>query len=207
MGSLEILIGPMFADKTTTLVRKLKQHMIAKQNVLLIKPSKDIRYTRDGLVSSHDGLCMNAIAVTSLENDPPSLINSNIDVIGIDEGHFFKYLYEFCQRWLARNVKIYVTGLNGTFERKPFESIQKLIPIADNIIFLHGVCIICNSTKGSCSVKIVSQIHEDVDGICVGGDETYSITCAACYQKEITKDHIRERRQIIESTKKLIKYV
>jgi thymidine kinase len=142
---------------------------------------------------------MNAMSVTSLEN----LKLKNYNVIGVDEGHFFPQLYTFCTEY--KHCTIYVAALNGTFERKPFESIQKLIPISDDILFLHGVCVICNSTKASCTVKTVAEIKTDQDGICVGGDDMYTITCSKCYEKDITMDIINERKRVIEDTKKLIK--
>ena len=205
MGHLSLILGPMFSDKTTTLIHKLKQHCIAKQKIILIKPSRDTRYNRNGLVSSHDGLSMNAINISSLEKDPESIPN-DIDVIGIDEGHFFPNLFDFCARWLAKGVSIYIAALNGTYERKPFPVISNLIPLADEINFKHGVCVICNSTNGSCSVKISSEGQLDENGILVGGDDKFTITCSHCYTKEITKEHLEERKRVINDSKRLIKW-
>ena len=205
MGSVELELGPMFSDKTTSLMFKLKKYYITGKKTILIKHTRDTRKKNHRhLNTSHDGLCMNAINVSSLEQDPE--ISEDIEVIGVDEGHFFPHLHEFCLRWLPKGVTIIIAALNGTYERKPFPVISKLIPLADNIIFHHSVCVICSAKDASCSVKTNVEAEVDENGILVGGDDMFTVTCSRCYSKEITKEHLEARKKIVEEAKKLIKW-
>ncbi len=52
-GSIQVIFGPMFSGKTTELIRIVKRFSIAKKRCLMIKYSKDVRYSVDG-VSTHD---------------------------------------------------------------------------------------------------------------------------------------------------------
>ena len=52
-GRIQIIFGPMFSGKTTELIRIVKRFSIAKRKCLLIKYSKDDRYSVHG-VSTHD---------------------------------------------------------------------------------------------------------------------------------------------------------
>ncbi|KAK7843564.1 thymidine kinase a [Quercus suber] len=47
-GEVHVIVGPMFAGKTTALLRRIK-------NIAMIKSSKDTRYAKDSVVT-HDGM-------------------------------------------------------------------------------------------------------------------------------------------------------
>jgi len=53
-GSLELIMGPMFAGKTNELIKRVRQHRSNGKEVLLLKSNKDTRYTA-AHVSSHSG--------------------------------------------------------------------------------------------------------------------------------------------------------
>lgn len=52
-GGIELILGPMFAGKTTELLRRVQRHAISGKKCLYIKYSADTRYdvTR---ISTHD---------------------------------------------------------------------------------------------------------------------------------------------------------
>lgn len=52
-GRIELIIGPMFAGKSTELLRRMKRHEIAGSNCLRIKFSDDNRYATDA-IATHD---------------------------------------------------------------------------------------------------------------------------------------------------------
>uniref|UniRef100_A0A199UAD8 Thymidine kinase n=1 Tax=Manihot esculenta TaxID=3983 RepID=A0A199UAD8_MANES len=54
-GEIHVIVGPMFAGKTTALLRRIKSESNSGRNVAMIKSSKDTRYANDSLVT-HDGL-------------------------------------------------------------------------------------------------------------------------------------------------------
>ena len=46
-GRIELIIGPMFAGKSTELLRRMRRLEIAGKRCLSIKYSKDDRYSKD----------------------------------------------------------------------------------------------------------------------------------------------------------------
>jgi hypothetical protein len=52
-GHIELIIGPMFAGKSTELLRRMKRHEVAGNRCLRIKYADDVRYSVDS-ISTHD---------------------------------------------------------------------------------------------------------------------------------------------------------
>ena len=55
MGKIEVFIGPMFAGKTTSLIRRVKELKAEGKKVKVFKPSVDNRYGED-VICTHDKL-------------------------------------------------------------------------------------------------------------------------------------------------------
>ena len=53
-GSLEIIIGPMFAGKSTELLRRVDRHRHSGKRCLYIKYSGDVRYDSKSVIATHD---------------------------------------------------------------------------------------------------------------------------------------------------------
>ncbi|SUJ04613.1 Thymidine kinase [Sphingobacterium spiritivorum] len=85
-GSIEVICGSMFSGKTEELIRRLKRAQFAKLNVEIFKPSVDIRYDEQRVVS-HD---QNSISSTPVSNSSAILLlSADTRVVGIDEAQFF----------------------------------------------------------------------------------------------------------------------
>lgn len=56
-GHIELIIGPMFAGKSTELMRRMKRHEIAGNRCLRIKFVEDTRYSVDS-IATHDRYVM-----------------------------------------------------------------------------------------------------------------------------------------------------
>jgi thymidine kinase len=84
-GRIELIMGCMFAGKSTELLRRCRKHEITGKKVLKVKFSADNRYGDELCISTHSGIKEKAIPSTSLLSD---LKNEwrKFDVIGIDEG-------------------------------------------------------------------------------------------------------------------------
>ena len=52
-GHIELIIGPMFAGKSTELLRRMKRHEVAGNKCLRVKFSEDTRYSADS-IATHD---------------------------------------------------------------------------------------------------------------------------------------------------------
>jgi thymidine kinase len=193
-GYLELIIGPMYASKTTRLVEIYKQCKFCNISVAVINHCIDNRYD-DELLSTHDKIkipCIkterlfdiwtdhidmeNNVAVVPRIKDKFKVATSN--VILINEGQFFPDLEEFVKRLLSHNKQVYICGLDGDFERKKFGQILDLIPLCDKVHKLTSLCSLCkNGTKGIFSMRLTSEKQQTV----VGSDN-YIPVCRICYE-------------------------
>jgi len=111
-------------------------------------------------------------------NDKLKIATSS--VILINEGQFFPDLYDFVNKLLKEDKKIYVCGLDGDFERKKFGNILDLIPLCDEVRKLKSLCSLCkDGTPGIFSMRLSSEVEQTV----VGSDN-YIPVCRSCYSKK-----------------------
>jgi thymidine kinase len=174
MGHLSLIIGCMFAQKTTELLRRVRRYQSIGYQVLVVNYSADTRYGTDR-VASHDKEFEKAICVEKL-----SYIESALDgyqVLAIDEGQFFPDLYECITRWAdERDIHIVISGLDGTSERQPFGDLLRLIPHAEEVERLTAFCAICrDGTIATYSKYCAAQPKENE--IVIGGAEQYLPVC------------------------------
>src|SRR5271154_2038166 len=87
-GKIILLIGPMFASKTTSLLTYARRYKLAKKTIVLIKYEKDQRYSVDE-ICSHD---QQSLKATFMCNDLNEIMSypeiKNANVILIDEAQF-----------------------------------------------------------------------------------------------------------------------
>ena len=173
---LEIILGGMYAGKSTRLVEIYKQCKFCDIPVLVINHSLDTRYDVE-LLSTHDQVKIPCIKTEKLFD--LFLVTYEKSVILINEGQFFPDLEEFVKMLLSQNKKVYVCGLDGDFERKKFGKILDLIPLCDKVTKLTSLCSLCkNGTPGIFSKRITSEKQQTV----VGSDN-YIPVCRNCYEK------------------------
>jgi len=191
-GYLELIIGPMYSGKTSRLVEVYKQCKFCDIDVVVINHIIDNRYD-DELLSTHDQVkipCIKTdklLSVISLidygdEGKWPTNMDCfrvlESDTILINEGQFFPDLYEFVQQMLSKGKKIYVSGLDGDFERKKFGQILDLIPLCDNVTKLTSLCSLCRDGTRAIFSKRLTQETEQT----VVGSDNYIPVCRTCYQ-------------------------
>ena len=98
-GHIELIIGPMFSGKSTELQRRIKRHMLAKEDCIVVKYHKDSRYSMDEM-ATHDKRFLKATCAANLGDIYETLITH--DIIGIDEGQFFPDVNTHSERFLIR---------------------------------------------------------------------------------------------------------
>lgn len=174
-GRIEIIIGPMFAGKTTELMRRVKREIHARRRCFVIKYSKDTRYDAEN-VASHDKLTLKATASVSRLSDAGDEWREH-DVIAIDEGQFFPDLLDFCEKVADAGKVVVVSALDGDFQRRPFGKICELIPMAESVTKLTAVCMMCHSEEAPFTRRTVSSSQQEL----IGGADMYIATCRACY--------------------------
>ena len=86
VGQIELILGPMFAGKTTELLRRTRRFAQYKK-CLLVAYKGDSRYGSDAAVITHDRNEMKAKSVERLSKVENAA--HAYSVVGIDEGQFF----------------------------------------------------------------------------------------------------------------------
>ena len=181
-GYLELIIGPMFAGKSTELFRKIDIYRKINKNVLIINHSLNSRYgfTSSSLVTHDKKVIENVMEVSELGQIEDKLIEDS-DLIVIDELQFFKDGYENVIKFVEEYKKhVVCAGLDGDFNRKPFGDVLRLIPLCDNIIKLKALCKKCGDGKEALFSKkiIVSNRGGQVE---VGSNDIYIPVCRNCF--------------------------
>ena len=192
-GYLEIILGGMYAGKTSRLVEIYKQCTFCNISVAVINHSIDNRYDEE-LLSTHDKIkipCIKTKRLFDIWTDSIDM-ESNVEVVHrirdnfkvsrsnvilINEGQFFPDLEEFVKKLLLNGKKVYVCGLDGDFERKKFGQILDLIPLCDKVTKLTSLCSMCkNGTLGIFSKRISCEQIQTVVGF-----DNYIPVCRSCY--------------------------
>ena len=196
-GELSIILGPMYAGKTTEVVTRIttRADVMAKagktNETLLILHQDDTRMdvtSRVDDVSSHSsgfrGLSklIDVVKVKEL---------SKVDVdkystIGIDEGQFFPDLEENVRKWvLELNKDVIIASLDGDYKMNMFGDTLKLIPLCGpNLEKRSAMCLphIKEFNKHvpayyTAKTSGGSQQKE------VGGSDLYMPVCMECHHK------------------------
>jgi len=177
--SLELILGPMFAGKTSALQSIIRRHDALNIKCAVYKPVSDTRYGGDFYIYSHDQTKVSALPVTYLTQQQLYKPYIESKVIIIEEGQFFEDLYEFVLMAVEKDGKhVVVGGLDGDCFRKPFGQILQLIPIADRVTKLHSLCKVCaDGTIGLFTFR-TTKSKEVVE---VGGAEAYMPLCRKHY--------------------------
>ena len=178
-GYLELIFGPMFSGKTTTLIQRYKQHKLLGHNIVAINYFQDTRYADNGLYS-HDGLNIDCIQAETLQQVFDSNVNKieKCDVIVINEGQFFKDVFETVIDWVEKKNKIvYVCGLDSDFKRNKFGNFLELIPYCDKITKLKSLCMKCKNGEKALFSKRITNHESQI----VIGTNNYIPVCRKCY--------------------------
>ena len=170
MGYLELIMGPMFSGKTSRLIQIKKKYEVLNKSILVIKPIIDNRYSLQSVIVTHDQNREECVSRFKLSDVYDFY---KYDIIIIEEAQFFTDLYERVVEW-AKIKRVYVAGLNGDANQNLFGDMHKLIPHADDIVFLKALCKVCND--GTSAVFTIKNVEND-KVVEVGGSEMYQAVC------------------------------
>lgn len=173
-GWIEVICGCMFSGKTEELIRRMRRAEIAKQKVAVFKPRIDTRYSAEHIVSHNE-----QSLVSQVVDDAAEILSKagNAQVIGIDEGQFFKSnLVEVCEHLANQGKRVIVAGLDQDYRGKPFEPIPQLLAIAEYITKTLAICVICGNPADRTQRKTEQQ-----DRVIVGAKDIYEARCRRCF--------------------------
>lgn len=177
--SLEIVIGPMFSGKSSRILSIVSRYSALNMPILVVKHSADTRYSTNE-VATHDNRRAPCISVSKLESLSREVLRT-YQVIIVEEAQFFKNLVEFVRFTvdiLGKNV--FLVGLDGDFNRKPFGDILNCIPMADRVEKLNALCVRCANGK---EALFTFRDSNDDKQVVVGGSEVYRALCRECYHE------------------------
>ena len=181
-GRIEVVCGSMFSGKTEELIRRLKRAKFAKQRVEIFKPSIDVRYSEEEVVS-HD---KNAIISTPIDSSAAILLLANdVDVIGIDEAQFLDNgLVDVCNQLANNGIRVIIAGLDMDFRGIPFGPMPELCAIADEVTKVHAICVKCGNLA-----YISHRLVDNDKRVLLGETQEYEPLCRECYQKALDEQN------------------
>jgi len=175
-GWIEVICGSMFSGKTEELIRRLRRAEFARQDLILFKPSVDIRYS-DKNVVSHRGTEFNAVLVASSKE----ILNAVKDqkVVDIDEAQFFDAdLVEVASELAGRGIRVILAGLDMDYTGAPFGPMPALLAAAEYVSKVHAICVSCGNLA-----QFSNRLVSDTDQVMLGAVEEYRPLCRSYFNK------------------------
>ncbi|GAA3655683.1 thymidine kinase [Asaccharospora irregularis] len=180
-GYIEAIIGPMYSGKSEELIRRLKRAKIAKQNIVVFKPTVDNRYSKEDVVS-HSGDSIEAIPINK-SSRIYDLIDEKTQVVGIDEVQFFdEKIVDVAVDLADKGIRVIAAGLDMDFRGEPFGPTPKLLAVAEFVDKIQAICSVCGhpATRSQRLVDGEPANYND-STIKVGAVESYEARCRKCH--------------------------
>lgn len=200
VGELQLIVGPMFAGKTSELFRLIDRYTVQLHKAVVIRHCDDTRYSNTN-ATTHDAQVRRSIS-THMLADVLHLVSA-FDIIGVDEGQFYPDLVLIVHKWVHEMNKIViVSALDGDFQQRPFGTGQvlELIPMAEKVTKLSAICHVCTQ-DAPFSRRITTETTQQV----VGGDDKYIACCRQCLgmDADSIKDALTAHREAIKRSTEL----
>ena len=188
-GRVEVICGSMFSGKTEELIRRMKRAKFARQKVEIFKPTIDVRYSEEEVVS-HEG---KSILSTPVDSSASILLmGQESDVVGIDEAQFFdEHIVEVCNELANRGIRVIVAGLDLDFKGNPFGPMPALCAIADEVTKVHAICVRCGALA-YVSHRIVAGEKQ----VLLGEKMEYEPLCRECYAQALKEKTIDNKDNV-----------
>ena len=186
-GWIEVICGSMFSGKTEELIRRLKRAQFARQKVEIFKPSVDVRYD-DEMVVSHDANEIRSTPVPAAANIP--ILADGCDVVGIDEAQFFvDEIVRVCNDLANQGVRVIIAGLDMDYKGNPFGPMPNLMATAEYVTKVHAVC-----TKTGNLAQYSYRKSKSDDLVLLGEVDEYEPLSRAAYYKSMLRDKVRQMK-------------
>lgn len=186
-GWIEVICGSMFSGKTEELIRRLKRAQFARQKVEIFKPTVDVRYNED-MVVSHDANEIRSTPVPAAANIP--ILADGCDVVGIDEAQFFDdEIVRVCNDLANKGVRVIVAGLDMDFKGNPFGPMPNLMATAEYVTKVHAVC-----TRTGNLAQYSYRKGKSDNLVLLGEVDEYEPLSRAAYYKATMRDKVRNMK-------------
>ena len=183
-GWIEVICGSMFSGKTEELIRRLKRAQFAKQKVEIFKPTIDVRYDEEKVVS-HDENEIRSTPVPAAANI--RILADDCDVVGIDEAQFFDdEIVHVCNDLANKGIRVIVAGLDMDFKGNPFGPMPNLMATAEYVTKVHAVC----TRTGNLAQYSYRKTKSD-DLVLLGETQEYEPLSRAAYYKATMREKLK----------------
>ncbi len=177
-GWIEVICGGMFSGKTEELIRRARRAHIAGQDVVVVKPAIDKRYS-DTEVVSHNETALPSILVDTA--DQIILLTGNAKVVCIDEAQFFDDRIIDVANTLANDRKrVIIAGLDMDFNGKPFGPMPYLLAIAEFVTKLHAIC-----SESGALANFSQRVVDNQNTVLVGEYDAYEPRARHCFRPSV----------------------
>ncbi len=172
--SLELILGPMFAGKSSYLLSTIRRYEAIGFPILVLTSDIDTRYTTNAICNhnkeSHPAMATKELCTVT---DTVGYLTSRLVVI--EESQFFSDLLPFVLQAVEKDKKdVIVVGLDGDSQRRPFGDILKLIPYCDKVSKVTALCKRCgNGTEALFTYRTTSETSV----VSVGAADRYEALC------------------------------
>ena len=175
-GWIEVICGSMFSGKTEELIRRMKRAQFANLKVEIFKPSIDVRYSEEEVVS-HDANAIQSTPVESAQNI--LLLTADVDVVGIDEAQFFdEGIVDVCRKLADSGIRVIVAGLDMDYMGQPFGPMPALMATAEYVTKVHAICVRCGDLANHSH-----RLTADDKQVLLGAQDTYQPICRHCFNE------------------------
>jgi len=145
-GTLETIVGAMFAGKTSELLKRILWAKHQEKKILVIKPSIDNRYS-EKLIITHNNLSHECYTMKDWQqvNKDYLLNKKNYDMVFLDEIQFMTPVetIDNVEKMLNQEIDVVCAGLDQDSRGKPWETSSFLLALSDKITKIYGFCNVC----------------------------------------------------------------
>lgn len=194
MAYMEVIMGPMFSAKSKLLVTRAERAEIAGKKILALKPASDTRshayITSRTLRSDGTSEMMNSLKAQNVSNEHElkHLLSQRFDVLLVDEAQFFpldatgdqlgffgRSIRSLMYRRRGNDLRIYISGLDMTYEGLPFNGMPGLCALANTVTKVTAIC--------RCGEDAIfsQRLTTETDQVVVGDGEKYEPRCRKCF--------------------------
>lgn len=178
--SLRVVLGPMFAGKTSEIQSVVRRYTCLGRQVLVLTADIDNRYQHEvTAIVNHDMASVPArgVPVDGLLEVFNWKEFAGATAIVVDEAQFFRggCLIPFVRDAVEIHGKhVVVVGLDGDANRAAFGDVLQLIPLADSVEKKTALCRACGDGTPAIFTRARGSHTQQVE---VGGAERYEPVC------------------------------
>lgn len=174
---LEVIIGPMFAGKTSELVKRILWQGYKNRRLMVFKPAFDSRFAEAEIVT-HTNIRQPALSVPGSAEVVRRARAERAEHVFIDEIQFFDdSLVDSVRALLRDGIDVTAGGLDMDFEGRPFLNSAMLMAAADEVVKLRAYCAVCGRDAAKSFKKTGSR-----DRVELGAADKYEPRCNEHWQ-------------------------